>query len=111
VSSHRQITGYFVRPDEYEEIPALRGATSLFAPAELPDEKACSDPCGAHGPPHDHLNALLDSKNGDESWLARARLARAKNPELLGHFVLTGRKACGRAATSRPSWGRRDPPW
>ena len=39
VSSHGQITGYFVGPDEYEEFRHLRDARRSFATAELPDEK------------------------------------------------------------------------
>jgi hypothetical protein len=39
VSSHGQITGYFVGPDEYEEFKRFRENRRSFATAELPEEK------------------------------------------------------------------------
>ena len=39
VSSHGQITGYFVGPDEYEEFKRYRESRRSFATAELPEEK------------------------------------------------------------------------
>jgi hypothetical protein len=39
VSSHGQITGYFVGPDEYEEFRRFRESRRSFAAAELPKEK------------------------------------------------------------------------
>src|SRR6516164_6899751 len=39
VSSHGQITGYFVGPDEYEEFKRFRESRRSFATAELPEEK------------------------------------------------------------------------
>src|SRR6266550_5282275 len=38
VSSHGQITGYFVGPDEYEEFRRFRESRRSFATAELPEE-------------------------------------------------------------------------
>src|SRR5437773_6034307 len=40
VSSHGQITGYFVGPDEYEEFKRFRENRRSFATAELSEEKA-----------------------------------------------------------------------
>jgi len=39
VSSHGQITGYFVGPEEYEEFRRYREHRRSFATADLPDEK------------------------------------------------------------------------
>ncbi|HKN10115.1 MAG TPA: type II toxin-antitoxin system Phd/YefM family antitoxin, partial [Pseudomonadota bacterium] len=39
VSSHGQITGYFVGPDEYEEFKRFRESRRTFATAQLPEEK------------------------------------------------------------------------
>ena len=39
VSSHGQITGYFIGPDEYEEFKRFRENRRSFATAELPEEK------------------------------------------------------------------------
>lgn len=62
VSSHGQITGYFVRPDEYEEFLRFKAQRRTFATAELPDEKAAAISSVRMDPRHEHLNALLDPK-------------------------------------------------
>jgi len=39
VSSHGQITDYFIGPDEYEEFRRFRESRRSFTTAELPEEK------------------------------------------------------------------------
>ena len=39
VSSHGQITGYFIGPDEYEEFRRFRESRRSFATVELPEQK------------------------------------------------------------------------
>ncbi len=60
VSSHGQITGYFVGPDEYEEFRRFRESRHSFATAELPEEKVEAIRASRMDPRHDHLDALLD---------------------------------------------------
>jgi len=62
VSSHGEITGYFVRPDEYEEFLRFKAQRRTFATAELSDEKAAAIAAVRMDPRHEHLNALLDPK-------------------------------------------------
>ena len=63
VSSHGQVTGYFVRPDEYEEFMRFKAAhRRTFETTELSDEKAAAIAAVRMDPRHDHLNALLDPK-------------------------------------------------
>ncbi|MBY6241228.1 type II toxin-antitoxin system Phd/YefM family antitoxin [Methylosinus sp. Sm6] len=62
VSSHGQITGYFVRPDEYEAFMRFKAQRRVFATAELSDEKAEAIAAARMDERHDHLNALLDPK-------------------------------------------------
>lgn len=50
VSSHGQITGYFVRPDEYEEFLRFKARRRAFATAELSDEKAAAIAAARMGP-------------------------------------------------------------
>ena len=59
VSSHGQITGYFVGPDEYEEFKRFRESRRSFATAELPEEKF---EASRMDPRHAHLDKLLDPK-------------------------------------------------
>lgn len=60
VSSHGQITGYFVGPEEYEEFRRFRDNRRSFATAELPEEKAEAIRASRMDQRHDHLDALLD---------------------------------------------------
>jgi hypothetical protein len=60
VSSHGQITGYFVGPDEYEEFKRFRDSRRSFATAELSEEKADAIGASRMDPRHFHLDALLD---------------------------------------------------
>jgi hypothetical protein len=62
VSSHGQITGYFVGPDEYEEFKRFRDSRRSFATAELPGEKVRAIGASRMDRRHKHLNALLDRK-------------------------------------------------
>jgi hypothetical protein len=62
VTSHGQITGYFVRPDEFEEFMRFKAQRRAFATAELSDEEAEAIAAARMDGRHDHLNALLDPK-------------------------------------------------
>lgn len=62
VTSHGQITGYFVRPDEFEEFMRFKAQRSAFATVELSDEKAEAIAAVRMDGRHEHLNALLDPK-------------------------------------------------
>jgi hypothetical protein len=59
VSSHGQITGYFVGPDEYEEFRRFREARRSFATAELPEEKVRAIGASRMDPRHAHLDDML----------------------------------------------------
>lgn len=60
VSSHGQITGYFVGPDEYEEFRRFREARHSFATAELPESKVRSIGASRMDARHEHLDELLN---------------------------------------------------
>jgi hypothetical protein len=60
VSSHGQITGYFVGPEEYEEFKRFRETRRSFATAELPEEKVEAIRASRMDPRHAHLDKLLD---------------------------------------------------
>jgi hypothetical protein len=62
VSSHGQITGYFVGPDEYEEFKRFRESRRSFATAALPEEKVEAIRASRMDARHAHLDKLLDSK-------------------------------------------------
>ena len=62
VSSHGQITGYFVGPDEYEEFKRFRDSRRSFATAELPAEKVEAIRRSRMDQRHAPLDALLDPK-------------------------------------------------
>ena len=62
VSSHGQITGYFVGPDEYEEFKRFRESRRSFATLELPEEKVEAIRNSRMDPRHAHLDKLLDPK-------------------------------------------------
>lgn len=62
VSSHGQITGYFVRPDEYEDFMRFKAQRRSFAVTELPEDKREAIAASRMDPRHEHLNALLDPK-------------------------------------------------
>lgn len=62
VTSHGQITGYFIPADEYEEFERFRAQRRSFATIELEEEKVQAIAKAKMDPRHDHLNALLESK-------------------------------------------------
>jgi hypothetical protein len=62
VSSHGQITGYFVGPDEYEEFKRFQQSRRSFATVELPEEKVEAIRSSRMDPRHVHLDAMLDPK-------------------------------------------------
>ncbi|MGH7073764.1 MAG: hypothetical protein ACREFD_06120 [Stellaceae bacterium] len=62
VSSHGQVTGYFVGPDEYEEFKRFRDSRRSFATAELPEGKAKAIRASRMDKRHAHLDKMLDPK-------------------------------------------------
>ena len=62
VSSHGQITGYFIGPDEYEEFRRFRESRHSFATAELPEQKTEAIRASDMDPRHADLDKLLDPK-------------------------------------------------
>jgi hypothetical protein len=62
VSSHGQITGYFIGPAEYEEFKRFRESRRSFATAELTDERVEAIRLSRMAPRHAHLNRMLDPK-------------------------------------------------
>ena len=62
VSSHGQVTGYFVGPVEYEEFRRLRDQRRSFATADLSEAKVKAIAGSRMGAEHAHLDALLDTK-------------------------------------------------
>lgn len=62
VSSHGQITGYFVGPDQYEEFRRFQESRRSFATVELPEEKVREIAASRMDPRHAPLNAILDPK-------------------------------------------------
>jgi hypothetical protein len=62
VSSHGQITGYFVGPDEYEEFKRFRENRRSFATVELPEHKVEAIRSSRMDPRHAHLDKILDPK-------------------------------------------------
>ena len=62
VSSHGQITGYFVGADEYEEFKRFQDSRRSFATAELSDEKVKAISTSRMDKRHKHLDTLLDRK-------------------------------------------------
>ena len=60
VSSHGQITGYFVGPEEYEEFRRYRDNRRSFATADLPPEKIAAIAASRMDERHNHLDVLLD---------------------------------------------------
>ena len=60
VSSHGQVTGYFVGPDDYEEFLRFRVQRRSFATEELSDEKIKAIAGSRMDPRHAYLDALID---------------------------------------------------
>ena len=59
VTSHGEITGYFIAPHEYEEYERMKAARRSFATVELSDEKIEAIAKSRMHPRHKHLDALL----------------------------------------------------
>lgn len=62
VSSHGEITGYFVAPQEYEEYARMKASQRSFATTELSDEKVQAVAKSRMHARHRHLDALLKTK-------------------------------------------------
>ena len=62
VSSHGQITGYFVGADEYEEFKRFQESRRSFATAELSEERVKAIGASRMDARHAHLDKLLDRK-------------------------------------------------
>ena len=62
VSSHGQITGYFVGPDEYEEFKRFRESRRSFATAKLSEERVETIRSSRMDRRHAHLDRMLDPK-------------------------------------------------
>lgn len=62
VSSHGQVTGYFVGPAEYEEFQHYREQRRSFTAKELSEEKVDAIANSRMDPRHAHLDTLLDQK-------------------------------------------------
>lgn len=62
VSSHGQITGYFIGPDEYEAYKRYRDSRRSFATTELSEAEAKEIGATRMDPRHRHLDKLLDPK-------------------------------------------------
>lgn len=62
VSSHGQITGYFVGAHEYEELLKLKGNRRSFATADLSDDKVRTITSSRMDKRHNRLNKMLDRK-------------------------------------------------
>jgi hypothetical protein len=62
VTSHGQITGYFIPPDEYQELERFRSQRRSFSTVDLAEDKIRAIAETEMDPRHDHLDALLDPK-------------------------------------------------
>lgn len=62
VTSHGQISGYFVPADEFEEFERFRALRRSFATAGLPDDKVRAIAETKMDPRHAHLDALMDGQ-------------------------------------------------
>ena len=62
VTSHGEITGYFIAPHEYQEYARMKAARRSFATAELSEEKVQAVAKSRMHRRHKHLDALLNTK-------------------------------------------------
>lgn len=60
VSSNGTLAGYFVSPQEYEELRQLKGMRRRFLTADLSDEEVEQIASSRMDSRHDHLDRLLD---------------------------------------------------
>ncbi|MGV1014394.1 MAG: type II toxin-antitoxin system Phd/YefM family antitoxin [Methyloceanibacter sp.] len=62
VTSHGEITGYFIAPQDYLEYERMKATRRSFATVELSDEKVQAIAKSRMHPSHKHLDALLKAK-------------------------------------------------
>ena len=62
VSSHGQITGYFIAPEDFLVYERMMAARQSFATVELSDEKVRAIAKSRMHPRHKHLDGLLKVK-------------------------------------------------
>ncbi len=62
VTSHGEITGYFIAPQEYREYERMKSTRQSFATAELGEEKVDAIAKARMHSRHKHLDALLKTK-------------------------------------------------
>jgi PHD/YefM family antitoxin component YafN of YafNO toxin-antitoxin module len=62
VTSHGQITGYFVGPDEYEEFKRFRESRRSFSTDELSEDRVEAIRSSRMDRRHAHLDRMLDPK-------------------------------------------------
>jgi len=62
VSSHGQVTGYFVGPDDYEEYRRFKERRHSFETTELPDEKIRAIARSRMDARHAHLDEILKAE-------------------------------------------------
>lgn len=62
VTSHGQITGYFVPAEEFEEFERFRAQRQTFATHSLPDSTIAALAGTEMDPRHAHLDALMDDQ-------------------------------------------------
>jgi hypothetical protein len=62
VTSHGEVTGYFIAPHEYEEYERMKATRRSFATAELSEEKVEATAKVRMHPRHRHLDSLLKAK-------------------------------------------------
>src|SRR5271163_2986717 len=86
VSSHSQITGYFVSPDEYEEFKRLRESRRSLRHGRAVRGEGRSDPCLAHRCAARSPRQVAQSK--------MARPMPIPNPEPGLDRRLTGNRPC-----------------
>jgi hypothetical protein len=60
VSSHGQVTGYFISSHEYDEFRRFKEQRRSFATADLPEDKAQAIAESRMDERHAHLDVLLD---------------------------------------------------
>lgn len=62
VTSHGQITGYFVAADEFEEFERYRAQRQSFATRDLPSDTMAVLATTTMDPRHRHLDDLMDDQ-------------------------------------------------
>jgi hypothetical protein len=62
VSSHGRITGYFIGPDEHDELKRFNESRRSFATAELSEERVRAIAAAGMDSRHSSLDAILDPR-------------------------------------------------